>query len=1311
MHAKSSSNRLPKDAAIGDTEFKKTLFEEYNPDVKISDVHVNGLPKSSEKSKGFLSFKKKSEKPKKEAAQRLKVFEIHKFADVIDILLMFLGTLACLGTGATFPLMMLVYQSVTNGLVDLGIEQNTNSTTANSFNALVSQIQGTIKWYVILGFTSIALYWIGFSFWMIAAERQLRRIRFRLFRSILHQEIAWFDVRNAGELSNRLVDDLDKIQDGLGDKVADLISLVSRLIGGMIFAFVIVAFTIKEVQAYSSASAVAQEVFGAIRTVTAFSGQKKEEVRFAKNLTNAKSIGIKKGFYLGLCQAFAGIAIYIAFTVTFWYGPHLVRTEKSNYSAGTVIVIFVSCLQSTFSISQLVPNIQAIAEASGSGSFVFDLIARKSKIDAFKNDGHKPSVLTGNIELRNVKFTYPSRPEALVLNNINIKIPSGNTVALVGASGCGSECQPNLTHEEIFDFLICVESTIIQLIQRFYDPDSGEVLLDGRDIRSLNVAWLRTHIGIVSQEPVLFTGSIEDNIRFGKQDATDEEVIAAAKMANAHDFIMELPDNYKTSSGDKLSGGQKQRVAIARALISNPRILLLDEATSALDNTSERVVQDALDKAKEGRTTIVIAHRLSTIRNADLIISLERGQMVEFGTHNELLEKKGLYYELATAQTEKQKNLEEDSSDDEAEEEKMLMALRDDVHRARTLTATSIKSGLSDASLHEDSSYNTHQNNKSSISRKCSGKPFIFKILELNKPEWFYILIGAIGSIVVGAVTPAFALLFSNIYGLFAEQDVGKAEIETRNNALLIFSVGVVSGIGQFVSSVAFAKSGEELTMRMRILSFASILRQEIAWFDYDENSTGALITRLSSDASGLKGLSGLRIGVILNAVGAVIMALSIAFAASWKLTLIILLFVPLMIFSGILQGQRMAQKKSDSGKNNGNSWPEQGGLYATQAIDNIRTVIALHQEDYFIQKYEHCFNNQFKQTMWRLQLHALGTGLANSLMFFIHSAAFGYGVVLIKNEGLEFSLVFRVFSVITFGAMSVGRSTAMVPDYAKGKASAERILALNKRRSKINPEDPSGIKLDKVTGDINFKNVRFHYPARPKLRILKGFNLFSYAGQTLAIVGPSGSGKSTCVSLILRFYDPLSGSVHLDGHDVKSLNLTWLRSLIGLVQQEPVLFNLTIRENIAYGDNSRDVSDQEIESAARKANIHESITSLPQGYDTLCGSKGSQLSGGQKQRIAIARSLIRDPKILLLDEATSALDTKSEKVVQEALDTARLGRTCMTIAHRLSTIRNSDKIVVVDKGCIREEGSHDELLAKHGIYWKLSMAQERPNE
>ncbi|CAF1202712.1 unnamed protein product [Rotaria sordida] len=935
---------------------------------------------------------------------------------------------------------------------------NNNTETQSPYDAIV----GIINYFVLLGFLSILCYWIAWASWIMAAERQVRRIRYALFRNILRQEIGWFDVHNTGELSNRLIRDLNTIKDGINDNIADLITLLARMLGALVYILAIgwkltlvalsllplmiiafkmivkttVNYSSKEIQAFASASSVSQEVLQNIRTVTAFHGQAKEEERFAKNLILAKNIGIKKALHVGIWLGLGYLSVFVSYALIFWYGSQLVRTDCTNYSVGIVLVVFMGYMYASFHTAYLSPHIQNFAEALTSGSYVFDIIDRQTKIDVSSDEGDKPQNIIGDIEFDNVTFTYPARQETPILNKLSLKIPSGKIVALVGASGCG-------------------KSTIIQLIQRFYDPDEGRILLDGKDIKTLNVSWLRSHIGIVSQEPVLFTGSIEDNIRFGKPNATDDEVQTAAKMANAHDFIMEFPENYKTSSGDKLSGGQKQRVAIARALVSNPKILLLDEATSALDNTSERIVQDALDKAKQGRTTIVIAHRLSTIRNADLIIGLEHGRVIEYGIHDDLMEHKGFYYELVITQTQKeeQADLDSDQEDDKMEEEFVRQRL--------------------------------------------------------------------------------------SIY-LFVEPNLEEQKRLTNIYTASIFLIGLTLAVTQLLINVGFAKSGEELTMRMRKLTFSAILRQEMSYFGYESNSIGALITCLSTDASSLK--------------------------------------------------------------------------HATQAIEHIRTIVALHQEKHFIDLYENVFNQEFKKQMCRLHLIGIGAGVVNSAIYFVYMATFSYGNKLVKDGDMKFDEVIRILVAITCATVTIGRAIAMIPDYSKAQQAALKILRLNQRQSEINPHDESGIILDKVIGSIKFHDVHFRYPSRPTFRILRNFSLKCSTGRTTALVGPSGSGKSTIIGLLQRLYDPLKGNVLLDGHNIKHLNLRWLRSLMGFVQQEPVLFNLSIYDNIAYGDNSRQITQDGIETAARMANIHELIISLPKGYETLCGAKGSQLSGGQKQ-------------------------------------------------------------------------------------------------
>lgn len=359
------------------------------------------------------------------------------------------------------------------------------------------------------------------------------------------------------------------------------------------------------------------------------------------------------------------------------------------------------------------------------------------------------------------------------------------------------------------------------------------------------------------------------------------------------------------------------------------------------------------------------------------------------------------------------------------------------------------------------------------------------------------------------------------------------------------------------------------------------------------------------------------------------------------------------------------------------------------------------------MEKYMGYFDEMKKAARKRANIIGLSWGFYYFVTFALDIVSFGFGLWLVSNYLIEFKMIFRILLCCVMTCTDVGRANANVPELTSSKAAAYKILQLMDRIPEIDPKDESGEKPKQCLGDIELKGITYYFPTRPETLVLNNFSLAAKRGQSIAIVGPSGGGKSTVVQLVERFYDVFSGIVMVDGKDVKELNVAWLRSQMGIVTQEPILFAVTMAENIAYGDNSRQVPIEEVMTAAKNANIHAFIQTLPMGYDTNIGSKGTQLSGGQKQRLSIARALVRNPKILLLDDATSALDSHSEAIVEEALNKARAGRTSIVVSHRLSSIIGADLIMYMDRGRVLEQGTHGELMARKKHYFALQQANQ----
>uniref|UniRef100_A0A8D0G3B9 Bile salt export pump n=1 Tax=Strix occidentalis caurina TaxID=311401 RepID=A0A8D0G3B9_STROC len=1230
----------------------------------------------------------------------------------MEILMMALGSFCAIVHGAAQPAVLLVFGAMADTFIEYDIEmqelKDPGKTCVNNTIVLLDIEQEMTKfagYYAGIGCAVLMLGYLQICFWVMAAARQIQKIRKAYFRKVMRMDIGWFDCTSVGELNTRISDDVNKINEAIADQAAIFIQRLTTFVCGFLLGFVsgwkltlviiavspllgvgaaVAKLTGRELKAYAKAGAVADEVLSSIRTVAAFGGEKKEVERYDKNLVFAQHWGIRKGIIMGLFTGYMWLIIFLCYALAFWYGSKLVL-EEEEYSPGTLLQVFFGVLVGALNLGQASPCLEAFATGRGAAANIFETIDKKPAIDCMSEDGYKLDKLRGEIEFHNVTFYYPSRPDVKIMDNLNMVVKAGETTAFVGASGAG-------------------KSTTIQLIQRFYDPTDGMITLDGHDIRSLNIQWLRSQIGIVEQEPVLFATTIAENIRYGWDEATMEDIIKAAKQANAYNFIMDLPQQFDThvgEGGSQMSGGQKQRIAIARALVRNPKILLLDMATSALDNESEATVQEALHKARLGRTAISIAHRLSAIKAADVIIGFEHGRAVERGTHEELLKRKGVYFMLVTLQSKGDTALNREET--ESKHFVLLYSIIAETKELYALYFTAAENNVVEPSLEKVQSFS-----RGSYQAKCYTLshyskipipvPFT-RILKYNASEWPYMVLGSLAAAVNGAVSPLYALLFSQILGVFSTGNSSPIWVNFLSDPLFcgylfLYNICIYSYAPQ---GYTFAKSGELLTRRLRKIGFQAMLGQDIGWFDDRKNSPGALTTRLATDASQVQGATGSQIGMIVNSFTNIGVAMIIAFYFSWKLSLVILCFLPFLTLSGAVQAKMLTGFASQDKKA-----LEATGRISSEALSNIRTVAGIGKEKMFIDNFEKHLDMPYRAAVKKAHVYGLCFGFAQSIVFIANAVSYRYGGFLVDTEGLHYSFVFRVISAIVTSGTALGRASSYTPNYAKAKTSAARFFQLVDRLPKISVYSEKGEKWDDFKGSIEFLNCKFTYPSRPDIQVLNGLSVAVKPGQTLAFVGSSGCGKSTSVQLLERFYDPEKGNVFIDGHDTKKINVQFLRSKIGIVSQEPVLFDCSIADNIKYGSNTKEATMEKVIEAAQKAQLHDFVMSLPDKYESNVGAQGSQLSRGQKQRIAIARAIIRDPKILLLDEATSALDTESEKTVQAALDKAREGRTCIVIAHRLSTIQNADIIAVMSQGLVIERGTHDELMAMEGAYYKL---------
>jgi ATP-binding cassette subfamily B (MDR/TAP) protein 1 len=1240
-----------------------------------------------------------------------------------DTLLIIVGFLCAMALGA----LPIVFFSEMGDLLG-GIA----TADADGIRIVISQA-GLRMTYIAIGALFAAFF--AKSFLSIAAQRISVRLQGAFFNSITSQEIGFFDMYSSGSMIKSLSEDVSKITSILNNDLLTFAQYFGQALIGIILALVtrwqvaLLGFTSipimlvcvsvgsfimdllsrRSTKQLAISVSTANEVIGSMKTVRSMAGEQKEMARYTEELGRVSRIGIISGIVSAISFSVIAFCVWAGVAIAIWYAGKLLGS--GDMSVADLIKIWGFIVISVIGMHSLLDTLPTVAKAQSSGIALLNVILRDPAIK-YKG-GKQLSNIQGNIIFSNVTFRYPSRPKVAVLNNFSLDIKAGTSVALVGQSGSG-------------------KSTIVGLIEKWYEPEQGTIVIDGVDLKEIDPLWLHRHLGIVSQEPQLFANTIYKNITYvvdtinfnirkqAEQDGKTEEEIAkmlvpyteqdvyeAAQSANAHDFIVKLPDGYDTIIGERgvsLSGGQKQRVAIARSVLQNPSILLLDEATSALDTKSESLVQDALDKLMKSRTTIVVAHRLSTIQDCDVIVVMKQGVVVEMGTHDELIDKPNGYYNTLA---QKQKNLGKSSSKDNLSSPISAQEPKTD-DTISNIDTISTSSEVTEKKR-EEKSMVKFTNIEAVVDPHEPKVRSFLPIFLLMGPESIFILISCIGAAGFGA---------SPILGQYIFGKITNAVTPSRNSdgsqipfppgysvadqlayyAIFIVVLGAGVALSQAINYFFSSLASERISLNIKRNYFNSIVSQEMGFFDIVR--AGRLMSSMSEDVSLVQDGLTKRLSTVVQNLSQFVVGIIFAFVGAWQMSCV-QFFVALGTIGTIFMGLHFfvlyfAKKRL--------RYAASAMISATEVIGAMRTIRSMGAEEREQKRYAN--------DLWRL----LGAGLGENMsiavsmggVFFCLWAdtalTMWYGGNLVANGTLQAGALTQVTGNVTFAVLGLTGAMIEMSNVTKAIASAKEILRVTKRKPQIplqGGKQPNGI-----VGDVEFKNVSFAYPSRPHVVVLKDFSLKINHGQHVALVGESGSGKSTITGLIERFYDPLSGTVTLDGVNLSEIDPEWLHKHVAIVTQEPQLFATTIRKNITYAVDDSKVSMEKVIEAAKAANAHDFITSLPDGYDTIIGERGVSMSGGQKQRVAIARAMLQNASLLLLDEATSALDTEAESLVQTALDRLMVNRTTIVIAHRLSTVKDCDLIIAMKQGEIVELGTHEELLEKRGMYFKLAEKQ-----
>ncbi|PIA30043.1 hypothetical protein AQUCO_05700032v1 [Aquilegia coerulea] len=978
------------------------------------------------------------------------------FADILDIMLMIVGSSCAMVTGLAPYLMASI----------LGQIINIFGGSSNPSN-IVSDVSKVTLMYVYLAIGTAIASFFQVSCWMMTGERQAARIRGLYLKTILKQDTTFFDTETTTEeVIERMSRDTILIQDAIGEKIGKTIQIFSTVYGCLMIAFLkgwflalvlvccipfliaasrnLTIFISKLVSPeqipYDEAENIVKQTIRAIRKVASFTGEKETIEKYNRSIAIAYASAVKQDLASGFGIGAVLLVLYSSYGLAVWFASKLI-IEK-GYNGGQVVTVIFAIIACRMSLADALSCCNSIDAGQAAANKMIQTIKRKPLIDSNDTNGIVPQEIKGEIELKDVYFSYPARPDLQIFSGFSLIVRSGKTAALVGQSGSG-------------------KSTVVSLIERFYDPHDGEILIDGINLKNLQLKWIREKIGLVSQEPILFSTTIKGNIAYGKENVTDDEIRTAIILANAAKFIDKLPKGLDTIVGEcgiQLSSGQKKRIAIARAILKDPKILLLDEATSALDVESKHIVQDALVRIKSNRTVIVVAHDLTTIQNADTIVVVHQGKIIEQGTHVELTQDtEGAYSQLICLQERAKQAKDVQPNDPDSVDlisgDKTVNKLRSQMLSMRRYTCRTSSSARQSLSLAYDyltSITECDIRGGSNIERGGKDeetKPNIFikRLAYMNRPELKFLRIGLLAAAVRGVLIPVFWLFVSTAIQIFYEPP-DELRKDSKFWASMFVLLGVLNLVFIPLKHYFFGVAGGKLIQRLQSLCFGNIIYQEMSWFDDPAHSSDAIYVRLFVDATSVKSLVDDYLALIVQTIATVIAALIIAFKANWILAFMGLILLPLVGVQGYVQ-----MKFSKGFSVESKEMYEEASQVANDAVSSIRTVSSFCAEQRIMDLYQKKCEAPIINRMWQ----GLVCGAVHGFSFFAcycnYALIFYIGAQLVQQGKATFAEVFKVFFVLTMAAVGLSKIIALGPDITKANDSAASIFEILDRKSKIN--------------------------------------------------------------------------------------------------------------------------------------------------------------------------------------------------------------------------------------------------------------------